>query len=52
MAKKGKKKSGKKSSAKQVKAQNKLAKCAEAWQKSSKTGKYTAFVKKWFKEHP
>lgn len=33
------------------KATNTMAACAKAWNKSDKKGKYTAFVKKYFKEH-
>ncbi len=34
-----------------TKAQSMMKKCAEAWHKSDKKGKYTAFVKKFFREH-
>lgn len=33
------------------KANTMMAAAAKAWNKSDKKGKYTAFVKKYFKEH-
>lgn len=34
-----------------VKAQSMMKKCAKAWNASEKKGKYTDFVRKYFKEH-
>jgi hypothetical protein len=41
----------KKASAKQISARNKLKRCAQAWNKSGKKGKYKDFVKRWFKDN-
>lgn len=49
--KKRKSKSTKKKTGGKKKASNTMSACAKAWQKSSKKGAYTAFVKKYFKEH-
>lgn len=48
-----KKKSKSKSKSKKgtKKATSMMKECAKAWNKSDKKGKYTAFVKKYFKEH-
>lgn len=40
-----------KKSAGMKKAQTLMSKAARAWNASSKKGKYTAFVKKFFKDH-
>ena len=47
--KKSKKSGSKKSGMK--KAQSMMSKAAKAWNASDKTGKYTTFIKKYFKEH-
>jgi hypothetical protein len=43
-------KKAKKSGSKK-KATSTMAACAKAWNKSDKKGKYTSFVKKYFKDH-
>jgi len=49
--KKKSKKSGSKKSGALKKAQGMMSKAAKAWNSSDKKGKYTAFIKKYFKEH-
>lgn len=44
-------KSTKKKSGKTKKATNTMKECAKAWNKSDKKGKYTSFVKSFFKKH-
>lgn len=48
---KTKKPKSKSKSKKTIKATSMMKDCAKAWQKSDKKGKYTSFVKKYFKEH-
>ncbi len=47
--KKSKSTTKKKKTGGKKKATSTMAKCAKAWNKSSKSGKYTDFVKKFFK---
>lgn len=49
--KKRKSKSTKKKTGGKKKASDTMKACGKAWSKSDKKGSYTAFVKKYFKEH-
>lgn len=51
MTTKTKKPTKKKTGSKKNKAPNMMKDCAKAWNKSDKKGKYTSFVKAYFKKH-